>query len=101
MLQRTSPSALRKVANGNLARKANVRSITASGGLRRPRHHTNAADQKVSGVIAWQSTPSAPDQDRSRADQRADVPRPTESERNDRPLSPTRFATQHKIRKSS
>src|SRR3984893_19356182 len=44
MLPSAFQSALRSVANGNLAHKANVRSITASAGLRCPRHHDSAAD---------------------------------------------------------
>ena len=48
MLPRTSPSALGRIANGNLAHKANVRSITASAGLRCPRHHDNATDSAAS-----------------------------------------------------
>src|ERR1700737_4599 len=41
------PSALRRVANGNLAHKANAQSMTACAGPRRPLHHTNAAASKV------------------------------------------------------
>ena len=43
MIPSAFQSALRRVANGNLARKANVRSITACAGRRCPRHHVNAA----------------------------------------------------------
>jgi hypothetical protein len=43
------PERIPDAANGKLAHKANVRSITACAGLRCRRNHDNAADSKAYG----------------------------------------------------
>jgi hypothetical protein len=44
--------ALRRVANGNLARKANVRSMTVCAGLSRRRYHDNDAAVVSAAIFA-------------------------------------------------